>query len=91
MHEPGLEDALHFAHQLLSKASDRLGRYRSHKVKDHAYFSDIDFELLEKKMIKAPYIPKISHAADPSHFDVKTDDHEKIEPYTGSVDLFRDF
>jgi len=92
LYEPGLEDALHFAKQLLSQASDRLGRHRSHKVKDHAYFSDIDFELLEKKMIKAPYIPKISHAADASHFDVKTDDHdEKIEPYTGSIDLFRDF
>ena len=92
LHEPGLEDALHFAQQLLSKASYRLGRHSCHKVKDHEYFSDIDFELLEKKMIKAPYVPQISHAADASHFDVKTDDNdEKIEPYTGSIDLFRDF
>jgi len=92
LHEPGLEDALNFAQHLLSKASDRLGRHSSHKVKDHAYFSDIDFELLEKKMIKAPYVPNILHAADASHFDVKTDDHdEKIEPYTGSINLFRDF
>ncbi|KAL7542890.1 hypothetical protein ACHAXR_013192 [Thalassiosira sp. AJA248-18] len=89
--QAGLENALDFSRQLLSKASDRLGRQSSCKVKDHPYFSDIDFEKLRKKLVEPPYIPRISHAADASHFDVGPHDHEKIDPYTGSNDIFKDF
>lgn len=89
--QPGLEDALDFAQQLLSRASDRLGRNNRQRVKDHKYFSNIDFERLGKRLLKAPYVPQVSHGADASHFDVGSDDHEHIEPYTGSNDMFRDF
>ena len=89
--QPGLEDALDFAQQLLSRASDRLGRNNRQRVKDHKYFSNVDFERLGKRLLKAPYVPQVSHGADASHFDVGSDDHEHIEPYTGSNDMFRDF
>jgi len=91
LEQMGMEDALDFARHLLSKASDRLGRHSSRKVKDHKYFSDIDFEQLRKKLVKPPYLPRLAHAVDSSHFDVRPDDHEEIEPYTGSNDIFRDF
>ena len=91
LEQEGLEDALNFAQQLLSKASDRLGRRNSCKVKDHKYFSDIDFAQLGKNSAKPPYVPCISHGADASHFDVGPEDNEKIDPYTASNDVFRDF
>jgi len=87
----GLEEALDFARHLLSKASDRLGRHRSRKVKNHKYFSTIDFERLRKKLVKPSYLPRLLHASDLSHFDTGPEDHEDIEPYTGSNEIFRDF
>lgn len=91
LHEEGLENALDFAQRLLSKASDRLGRQSSCRVRDHEYFSNIDFWQLSKKLAKPPYIPHIKHAADASHFDVRPDDHEQIDPYAGGDDVFKDF
>ncbi|KAL7547679.1 hypothetical protein ACHAWF_010958 [Thalassiosira exigua] len=91
LEERELGDARDFSRQLLSKASARLGRQSGQKVKDHKYFSNIDFELLEKKMVKPPYLPTILHAADASHFDVRAEDDDIIDTYIGSNDLFRDF
>jgi serine/threonine protein kinase len=91
MQQPGLEDALDFVQQLLVKASERLGRDSSHRVKDHRYFSQIDFEQLGKKLLKPPYVPKLLHATDASHFNVKPDDDEPVEKYTGSNSIFKNF
>jgi len=91
LEETGLKDALDFARSLLSKASDRLGRQGGRKVKDHKYFSRIDFERLRKKLLKPPHLPRLLHPSDLSHFDVMPDDHEEFEPYTGSNDIFQDF
>lgn len=89
--EPGLEGAKDFAQQLLSKSSERLGRHCSRTVKEHAYFSEIDFGKLRKKLVRAPYLPRISHAADSSHFDVEAEQEEKLEPFHGDNDIFKDF
>ncbi|KAL9188700.1 hypothetical protein ACHAXT_007078 [Thalassiosira profunda] len=91
LEQAGLQDARNFAQQLLSKASDRLGRLNSCKVRHHPYFAGIDFDRLQQRRVKPPYIPSISHAADASHFDVGPEDREKITRYTGSDEPFRDF
>ena len=89
--QPGLQDALDFAQQLLCKATDRLGRQSGRRVEDHEYFSGINFGKLEKKRIKAPYLPTITHATDTSNFSIDQDhDDDHLEPYTGR-DLFQDF
>jgi len=91
LEEKGLEDALDFSQHLLSKSSDRLGLQGSNKVRDHTYFSNIDFEKLRKKLVNPSYVPKLLHASDLSHFDIRPDDHEEVEPYIGSNEAFRDF
>jgi serine/threonine protein kinase len=91
MQQPGLEDALDFVQQLLVKASERLGRDSSRRVKDHSYFSKIDFEQLGNKLVKPPYVPKLLHATDASHFNIKPDDDEPVEVYTGSNSFFKNF
>ena len=91
MQQTGLEDALDFVQQLLVKASERLGRDSSRRVKDHSYFSQIDFEQLGNKLVKPPYVPKLLHATDASHFNIKPDDDEPVEVYTGSNSFFKNF
>lgn len=91
LQQPGLEDALDFVQQLLTKASERLGRDSSRRVKDHRYFSEVDFEKLGKKLLKPPYVPTFLNASDASHFNVTPEDEERIEPYTGSNSIFKDF
>jgi len=91
MQQPGLEDAQDFVQQLLVKASERLGRDSSRRVKDHSYFSQIDFEQLGKKLLKPPYVPELLHATDASHFNIKPDDDEPVEVYTGSNSIFKNF
>lgn len=90
--EAGLDDAGDFAQRLLSKSSERIGRHGSRAVKQHPYFSDIDFEKLRGKLWQAPYVPRISHAADSSHFDIGQDDEEEQnDPFIGDNNIFKEF
>ncbi|KAL3809876.1 hypothetical protein ACHAXA_001301 [Cyclostephanos tholiformis] len=91
LQQPGLADALDFVQQLLSKASERLGRDSSRRVKDHSYFLQINFEQLAKKLLRSPYVPKLSNGFDASHFNVKPEDKERKEPYHGNNNIFKDF
>ena len=91
LQQQGLEDALDFVQQLLTKASERLGRDSSRRVNDHKYFSQMDFEKLAKKLLQPPYVPTLLNATDASHFNVTPEDEERIEPYTGNNYIFRDF
>jgi len=43
-------------------------------VSGHALFKPIDWSVLVKKEIKAPYIPKISSPTDTSNFEEYEDD-----------------
>ena len=70
----GLEDAYDIAQQLLSMASDRIGRRSCQSIMEHKYFDGIDFKKLRDKLVTAPYVPKILHKTDLSHFDVDDDD-----------------
>jgi protein kinase A len=91
LQQPGLEDALDFVQQLLTKASERLGRESSRRVKGHRYFAHINFEQLTKKLLRPPYVPTLLNGIDASHFNVKPEDEERIEPYQGNNIIFRDF
>jgi hypothetical protein len=46
---------------------------------EHQYFDGIDWKKLRDKLVKAPYIPEISHREDMSHFDVDEDDESDVE------------
>ena len=48
----------------------------SRQVREAHFFKSIDFLELERKLIEAPYIPKISSVTDTSHFPAFDDDEE---------------
>ncbi|KAL3805052.1 hypothetical protein HJC23_003280 [Cyclotella cryptica] len=82
--ENGLDNANDFSRRLLSKATERIGRRNSRSVEEHCYFSAIDFDLLRKKLLKAPFVPKVSHGSDTSNFDVDEGDDDTT---SGSGDV----
>lgn len=65
--------------KLLSREiQTRLGNLKggSDDIKNHIWFSSLDFNEILKKTIKAPWIPKITSLTDTSHFDpYGVDDH----------------
>ena len=98
--KPGLESATAFAQGLLTSASKRIGQSDTSSVQNHRYFDGIDFHLLHSRDIEAPYIPKIAHGTDTSHFandldDDSSNDCEGVEPedeeYDGDDEWCRDF
>lgn len=65
--------------KLLSREiQTRLGNLKGgvDDIKSHPWFASIDFDMLIKKSIKAPWIPKITGVTDVSNFDpYGADDH----------------
>ena len=53
--------------RLCTHPDDRLGKDGAEEIKEHPYFSGVDFQLLHQEV--APYIPTINHATDTSNFD----------------------
>ena len=64
--------------------SERLGNLAgaAKEVKDHAFFSDVNFDDLYYRRIKGPIIPRVRHAADASNYDDYDAATEKKVPYT---------
>lgn len=98
--KPGLGSAKAFAQGLLTSAPERIGQNDTSSVQNHRFFDDIDFDLLHSRDIMAPYIPKIAHGTDTSHFandldDDSSNDCEGVEPedeeYDGDDEWCRDF
>jgi serine/threonine protein kinase/CRP-like cAMP-binding protein len=89
----GFEDAEDFATKLLTPAEIRIGSDDTLELKIHTYFEGVDFGQLKNRQITAPYIPKLSHASDVSHFkkDAETASEENIEPYNGDNSWCEDF
>jgi len=81
-----------FVEGLLSSHQNRLGKSDSTALRAHEYYESIDFDLMNRKQISAPYIPNISHASDVSNF---TDDgnrsEDTVEAYTGDDAWCQDF
>jgi serine/threonine protein kinase len=91
----GLESAVHFIKSLLVSSKNRLGKDDSSDLCHHDYFCNIDFDLLKEKKITPPYVPKISHASDVSHFKKDTErvsaTEDTIEPFKGDTEWCTDF
>ncbi len=89
----GLEAAEDFACQLLTARKCRLGKEDSSELKNHEYFQGIDFDQLLHHQITAPYLPKISHASDVSHFkkDAERASEEALESFSGDDAWCKDF
>ena len=49
-------------------------------MRQHIWFSGLDFKALEAKTWPAPYIPKIKSATDDSNFDTYTDEGKADYP-----------
>lgn len=65
-------DAVDLLSKLLIKdPNERLGSGEngSADVKNHAFFSSVDWKLMESKKISPPYIPKLDSMYDVRHFD----------------------
>lgn len=54
------------------------------------FFSLTDWDSLNHKQIRAPYLPKISNPLDSSNFDEYEED-DNIPEFTGNQDHFADF
>ena len=94
--EEGLESAASFITGLLISSNHRLGKDDSSGLCHHDYFCNIDFDLLKEKKITPPYVPKISHASDVSHFKKDTErvsatDEDKVEPFQGDTEWCKNF
>ena len=72
----------------------RLGNLKNgtDDIKNHKWFSKVDWKAYNKREIGAPFIPKIDSAVDTSHFDpYATDDHELDRSYRDKTDWAKDF
>ena len=63
------EDAFDMA-QRLPKSLDQIGCHSCQSIMEHKCFGSIDFKKPRYKLVTAPYVPKLAHKADMSHFDV---------------------
>lgn len=63
-------DAIDLIQKLLLKdPSHRLcSKQGASEIKKHPFFSDIDWQLMEKKLVKAPYKPLLDDITDTKHF-----------------------
>ena len=56
---------------LVREIQNRLGNLKGgvDDIKQHKWFTSIDFEELLQKKIKAPWLPKVASSTDTSNFD----------------------
>jgi len=74
--------------------SRRLGSLKggSKDVRQHNWFSGLDFKCLEEKQLPAPYVPKIKSSTDDSNFDTYTDEGKLNYPQEDFPrDMFAEF
>ena len=96
------DDAKDIITKLLNKnPSERLGNKNEiAEIKIHPFFSTIDFELIEKKKIPAPFIPNINDNKDVIYFEEEYINEEieksnipenKMDLINNNQDKFKDF
>ncbi|KAI8074782.1 kinase-like domain-containing protein [Gongronella butleri] len=72
--------AKHLLERLLtSDLSKRYGNLKggANDIKGHPWFDGVDFELVSKRQIRAPYIPKLTGEGDTNNFDRYTESNEQ--------------
>jgi len=84
------EDAMDLIEKLLEyQPEKRLGMYRPKQLREHAWFSSIDFQALEKKKLVAPWVPPLKSDADSKHFAGSADSPPRAKKFgkTPPVDI----
>lgn len=77
-------------HLLVADLAKRYGNLKggAADVKEHRWFKAIDWKLLHKRGLKAPYIPKISSDGDTSNYSEYPDSPELPKGLKPSEDPF---
>lgn len=57
----------------------RLGYQGAHEIKNHPFFSDINWEYLYQKKYEPPFKPRIAHSKDLRHFDKQFTEEEVMD------------
>ncbi|KAJ6233772.1 non-specific serine/threonine protein kinase [Anaeramoeba flamelloides] len=55
--------------KLICAPKDRLGENGVEEIKNHPFFNDIDWDLVEKRKMEPLYIPEVSGITDTRHFE----------------------
>jgi len=80
--------------RLLSReVNTRLGNLKGgvDDIKEHKWFSTLDFDQLYNRTIKAPWVPKVASATDTSHFDPYAVDEHVDTGYVDHGNWDKDF
>ena len=77
---------------LEENAAVRFGTVRrgAEDVKDHPWFSDIDWNRLESQELKPPFVPSLKSPLDTSMFD-PYDESDHVQQYKGDNEPFATF
>jgi serine/threonine protein kinase len=78
----------------------RLGNNGIKEIKEHPFFKDIDFNLIEQKKIPAPFVPKLNEKTDVQYFDEEFTNEQvetsfiaenNLDMIKANQDKFKDF
>lgn len=80
-------------HLLSRDVANRCGNLKGgfDDIKNHAWFSSIDFTQLPSKTIKAPWVPRIKNTTDTSNFDPMGPEEYKDKGPIDKSDWDKDF
>jgi len=73
------EDARDLLEGLLTRDPER--RFKGEDVKEHPFFSDIDWDKLEKKLIEPPWKPTVKGEGDISQIDEYFTNEDAVDSY----------
>lgn len=77
---------------LVGNPDNRLGIRGGLEVRAHAWFDGVEFDVVMKKEIPAPWVPSLKNSEDTSSFADYEDDPEFFQPASRAVnELFNDF
>lgn len=80
--------------RLLSReVNTRLGNLKAgvDDIKEHKWFSEINFDRIFHKQVKAPWTPKVTGITDTSHFDPYSVDEHVDKGYVDHGNWDKDF
>ncbi|GMI46734.1 hypothetical protein TrCOL_g1680 [Triparma columacea] len=84
-------DAAHLLQSCLTHASSRIGKHKD--IREHTFFSNIDFKDLIAGKAQAPYFPTLSGQTDTFYFEQSLEgvEPDEVPPYNGEDDWCKEF
>mmetsp|Transcript_10121 Transcript_10121/g.20704 ORF Transcript_10121/g.20704 Transcript_10121/m.20704 type:complete len:697 (+) Transcript_10121:185-2275(+) len=85
------EDAAHLLQSCLCHAASRIGKNKD--IREHPFFSNIDFKELRAGKAQGPYMPTLSSQTDTFYFEQSIEgiEPEQVTPFNGENDWCKDF